>query len=188
MPKEVFIGIDQSLRSTGLAWIGDGILGWKEIPSKELRGGIRLQHIKNTVVDTIKALEDVVIAGCAMEGYSYGSIGKTFELGELGGALKVALVENCWGMITVPPSTLKKYISGNGGSEKQNMVDAINKILKTAFKIKDNNVVDALGLAIIARDFYTKATNIGRDQKMILSKLEVTKPKKVTRVRPDFSI
>jgi hypothetical protein len=55
-------------------------------------------------------------------------------------------------LIQVPPTTLKKYISGSGKATKDIMIKEIYK--NYGIDTNDNNDADAIGLAILAHEFY----------------------------------
>ena len=74
------------------------------IKPKRLRGAERLMYIEsclNAFLKKIRTKFNNLYAG--IEGYSYGSIGRTFELGELGGIIKVLLKSNNINFESIPP-------------------------------------------------------------------------------------
>jgi Holliday junction resolvasome RuvABC endonuclease subunit len=160
--KSVFLGIDQSLRSTGIFWLGDGIRGWSLIETKKLRGTERLKFIKDAVLKIITVdLAGYTIQKACMEGYAYGIRGgRVFELGELGGVLKVALTEAGLAVILiVQPTSLKKF-TGSGSAEKKDVVEFINRELGLSFTTNENDVADAAVLALIAQQLDTPTTKL----------------------------
>ena len=160
--KSVYLGVDQSLRSTGVFWLGEGITGWSKIETKKLRGIERLKYIKDVLLKIItNDLDGYIVQRVCIEGYAYGIRGgRVFELGELGGVLKIALTEVCCNSITaVPPTSLKKF-TGFGGAEKEDVVKFINKELGLSFTIKDNDICDAAVLSMIARELDETTTKL----------------------------
>lgn len=92
------------------------------------------------------------LAGAAIEGYAYSAKGAVFNLGELGGVLRLALYKRGVPTIEVPPTFLKKHMTGKGNSPK-------NLMLKEAYKryeidIDDDNDCDAFALALVAQDYF----------------------------------
>lgn len=90
--------------------------------------------------------------GAAIEGYAYSAKGAVFNLGELGGVLRLALYKRGIPTIEVPPTYLKKFMTGKGTSPK-------NLMLKEAYKtygvdIDDDNECDAFALALVAQQYF----------------------------------
>lgn len=180
----VVLGVDQSLTATGLFWLRDGKLaGYEQVDTGKLRGAERLVHIKNEILKTVDTCKPVLVA---MEGYSYGSAGKVFELGELGGVIKVALQERGIQVVVASPVQVKKFFTGNHRAEKAQMVDTANSLFGLSWELRDNNLADAAALSLIA-DAYLDPTKIQiRHQAEVLAVLrkDVTlkrKPKKRPR-------
>jgi crossover junction endodeoxyribonuclease RuvC len=150
-------GIDQSLNSTGVVIIdvssGDIILAEsielnKGKKTPKLFGAARLIHIRDEVKRFLSLGQaDFVV----LEGYSFGSRGSSiFDLGEIGGAIRVLAHDLGLPFETVPPKTLKKYIAGNGNASKEEMAEAIKSKFKLDFKTDDE--ADAFALAIMAAE------------------------------------
>ena len=59
-----------------------------------------------------------------LEGYSMGSKGKVFNIAENAGLLKYHVWKLGIPLITVPPTTNKKFFSGKGNSDKDKMEEA----------------------------------------------------------------
>ena len=104
----ILAGLDQSLTGTGICIYDttqNSILFVTSLKREgRLRGISRLLAIKERVIGEI---ERYGASNVFMEGYSYRSRGKVFELGELGGILKlslytmklpffIVLIENVW--------------------------------------------------------------------------------------------
>lgn len=88
----------------------------------------------------------------AIEGYAYNAKGLYFNLGEVGGILRIALYERSIPTVQVPPTVLKKYITGSGNANKDIIIKELYK--KFDLDINDNNAADAAGLAILAREYF----------------------------------
>jgi crossover junction endodeoxyribonuclease RuvC len=119
-----FLGIDQSLNGTGLCVLSDvgQLVTSATVTPDELRDGERLVFVKTAVASV---LADVEFA--TMEGYSYNSVGRVFELGEIGGVIKVLLVERKIPYVVVPPILLKKFATGTTHASKEAMLAAAVK-------------------------------------------------------------
>lgn len=141
-----YVGVDQSLRSTGVVVLdADGSLlhSWAIRPTG-LRGAERLLYIRRSIEPHLSPEHRA-----AMEAYSYGSTGKLFELGELGGVIKMTMLERGVPCVTVAPAALKKFLTGDSQASK----GKIGVILKERFNLcfNSDDEADAFGLARIAR-------------------------------------
>ncbi len=76
----------------------------------------RYDNISNWAMDIIKDCDYV-----AMEGYSMGSRGKTFNLGENTGLLKWKIWQADKKFQVYPPKVIKKFATGNGNANKELM-------------------------------------------------------------------
>lgn len=143
----VVLGIDQSLRHTGLVWFEDrAAVQWVQIDTDDLRGAARLSHIKNTLLDVLDVAHPAL---AVMEGYSYGSPGRVFELGELGGVIKTALYERGVQTYVASPVQVKKFATGVHTADKAAVIAAVNETLGLSWGSRDDNLADAAALALI---------------------------------------
>lgn len=156
-----YVGIDQSY--TGFALVAfspqkqdlNTNLRSFEI-AKEGSGIGRLLAIYEHVFGMLTELDDV--AHICMEGYSNASKFGREQAGELGAIVKLAIYDyfdrftDVYGDLRYPtivqPATLKKFVTGNGGAKKNNMLLAVYK--KWGFETTDDNIADAYSLARIA--------------------------------------
>ena len=80
-----------------------------------------------------------------MEGYAFGSQMANM-LGELGGMVKLSLFDVDLYPLIVPPTSLKKYVTGKGqGIPKSQMVLHVYK--KWGAEFSDDNAADSYALA-----------------------------------------
>lgn len=131
MSRNRIMGLDLSLNGTGISVVDEGLsivfshrvtlnTGTKAFP--ELYGMERANFIINVMKDIIENHQPNVVV---LEGYSYGSKGRAvFDLGELGGIVRYVLSNLNIPFYEVPPTTLKKYISGKGNADKDMMMAA----------------------------------------------------------------
>src|SRR5574337_461353 len=110
------LAIDPSLNGTGFAYQSEHGIYVGTIEPKKLRGPERLAFIRDEVSDLLDHTEATVIS---YEDYSFGSKGKTFHIGELGGILKVLAYEKGVDVLLTPPTTLKQFIAGKGNASKE---------------------------------------------------------------------
>lgn len=138
----MLLAVDQSLTSSGYAYYDENdTMRVGRIMPKTLRGVQRLQFIENAFADLMmKANADVV----AMEGYSMGSRGRVFDIGELGGVIKLCAYEMGVPILIVPPMTLKGWVTGKGNADKKKMIAAVKK--RWYDDVTSDDVADAIAL------------------------------------------
>ncbi len=148
--KSLVAGIDASLTGTAVVVLHakTGKIHYRNTYRNKLEDITRLAYIKTelcfALYDMRKNLNAVFI-----EGYGLSFRGCDFKLAELGGVIRLAVSEN----MEVPyyeiaPTTLKMFITGNGRSPKNIMLEQIFRKYKIGSEnLTDDNQVDAFGLA-----------------------------------------
>lgn len=150
-PKFLYIGIDQSYTGFGFVVLDETghchQMSLLKYPSNKY---------KNDAARLVKIYDDLLMyfgmhvsSGAeifvAMEGYAFGAKLNREKLGELGGIVKLAChLATGDGPISVPPTTLKQYVTGNGRASKEDMLAAVQKWEPL---VDNHNVADAYGLA-----------------------------------------
>lgn len=144
-----FFGVDQSLRGTGLVVLNEAgdILLQRLVQPAPLRGVERLAFIRSALQSALTTYNPW---RAALEGYSFDSTGRVFQLGELGGLVQMAFWDAQVPFITVPPASLKKFVTGSGKAEKAQMLKATLDKWHIDFQDEDD-LCDAHGLAQILR-------------------------------------
>jgi Holliday junction resolvasome RuvABC endonuclease subunit len=133
------IGLDLSLRATGVA------LPDRTSTIRAKGSGMeRLRFIRDHVVDLTADADLVVI-----EGYAYAARQQAHQIGELGGVVRYALWTNHIAYMDVPPSTLKKFATGNGSANKYAVLAAA--VRRLGYDGTDDNEADAIWLREIGR-------------------------------------
>ena len=173
-----YLGIDQSLTATGLCLLAaDGSVETLEtVDPEKRRGPSRLAFVKTRT----EALLERRVIFVAMEGYSYNSTGRVFQLGEVGGVLQLLVHEHRVPLATVAPAALKKFATGNPSAAKEDMVTAAKA---AGAKAQDDNQADAFFLAQIAHCMGTGKLPEKRSQLEVLHRLKNPKVKTVRRIR-----
>jgi Holliday junction resolvasome RuvABC endonuclease subunit len=149
------IGIDQAARNTGICVMSSTgrIVGLHSIrPPKGLDGAKRLLYIRESLATICK--DSAPIDFGVLEDYSYGSVNKKFTLGEVGGVIKITLLDAGISFLAAPPKLLKKFVTGRGNANKEDMLKAINQ--KYSLDLTDDNLADACGLADLAWTLFYK--------------------------------
>lgn len=152
-----WVGLDQSYSGFGVAKLdtdGDTQTKLWKFPPKD-SDGMRLGEIYVMLVTFFTQLQNAYDeVHIAMEGYAMGRTFNREKLGELGGIVKLAH-STVFGTdpTVVPPTSLKKFITGKGNANKKEVIAAVQSKWQT--DIKNDNVADAYGLAE-----YIKAQNV----------------------------
>lgn len=148
-----WVGLDQSYSGFGIVVIDDQEVQtslWKFPPRDS--DGSRLGDIYVNLVTLFTRLQDQYDdVHIAMEGYAMGRTFNREKLGELGGIVKLSHA-TVFGTdpVVVPPTSLKKFVTGKGTASKDAMVSAVQS--KWAKNITNNNLADAYGLAEYVKD------------------------------------
>jgi crossover junction endodeoxyribonuclease RuvC len=138
------LALDLSLTHTGWASDVAGLPAAGSIRTAQLRGVERLDLIVREVQALARGTGLV-----ALEGYSYASPNQAHQMGELGGPVRLLLYRLGIPMVVVQPSGLKKFATGKGNANKDQMLAAA--IRRYAFAGTDNNEADAWLLYWMAR-------------------------------------
>lgn len=179
----IFVGIDQALRKIGVAVLREDHVDLLHLitPPEDLRDAERLRYLEESLQYTLEPYPQ--ITGVAMEGQSYGSRGQLDQLGQVIGVVKLFLHRkyNCT-PLTVPPTTLKKFVAGDGHASKASMMQATQRYWKEL--ITQDDLCDAHGLARVAYAFHT-ATATTRHQLEAIQSLKNPK-KRRKRIKKIF--
>jgi Holliday junction resolvasome RuvABC endonuclease subunit len=143
------LGIDLSLTCPGFAVLDsedDALLVTSQ--KTHSRGPARW----NDIVQNFKTILDNHIVELAVfEGYGFNSM-RLGDLAEIGGILRFVCYKRNIPYGAVPPTTLKKFFTGDGRAEKALMMrQAFNR----GFKCANDNEADAVALACfgLSKDF-----------------------------------
>lgn len=145
--QEVVAGIDSALRNIGVCFWRPGANHHVElIRFPKLRGTNRLVAIVKHIRELVEEYRPGLVA---IEGYSYNSVGRWFDLGEVGGAIKVDLLLQEVDTLVVPPASLKQFVTDNGQASKERVMREVNNLYLDE-PVNDDNIADAVGLAHFA--------------------------------------
>lgn len=170
------LGLDLSLVHTGVALLEDGkqVLrtGIKTKPTKEKRPIDEIKRIQS-IVDSIMEIvnehnPDVVV----LEGIAFMSRNSTAlaQLAALNYMIRAELMKKGIGFLIVAPTSLKKFATGKGNAQKDEVMLAVYK--RWGVSILDNNECDGyvlaqIGLAI--KDDDRKITGVQKDVISLIS-------------------
>jgi len=156
------VGIDASLTGTGVAML-NGSLRTERIESKKT-GVLRLIEIRDRAKEIVRGADLVVI-----EGYAYAMANQAHQMGELGGVLRVMLVEAGVLWIEVNPSQVKKFATGKGNAKKEEIAVSIYKRWGREFQTNDE--ADAFVLVMIGRAYLIGMTDVTAFQAEVIKEL-----------------
>lgn len=138
MAEPIVIGLDISL--TCLGWAAAGKFGTVQPGAR--RGMERLAYIRDCVRSL---LVEVRPSTAIVEGYSFGSQGRSvFNLGEVGGVVRLLLHDRGVPYVDIPPGTLKIYATSSGAGKKGGVIAAA--AARLGYVGGDDNICDALWL------------------------------------------
>lgn len=151
----VTAGIDSALTKSAICTLAEGAFRPLLVRMPKQRGACRLDAIAGRMLAVLEGAGPY-LSLVALEGYSYGSTGKVFELGEIGGLLKVEMYRRGINYVVVPPTVLKLFVTGNGMASKEKMMASMEKEYGVVTEVDD--VADAAGLARFAYVYLTGDT------------------------------
>jgi len=111
-------------------------------------------HIRTLVRTSVKETDDLQVY---MEGISYGSVGSAAlaDLAGLNFAIRMVLIEEGVPFVIVSPNQNKKFATGNGAADKEQMIFTwlkIEKHLNDITEIKIDDLADAYFLSNYYRE------------------------------------
>jgi Holliday junction resolvasome RuvABC endonuclease subunit len=162
---DVIVGLDMSLESPGWARYDctNGAIesGFIDMKKMKLTGMERIRTLRKFVLEIVE-IPKVKVA-VFIEGYSFGSFGNSsISLGELGGVIRLTLSDKEIPYFEVPPTSLKLFVTGKGGSDKAVMLKELLK--RWGHDINQNDEGDAVALIEIGKAALglSKPTNAGQ--------------------------
>lgn len=141
--------LDLSLNRTGWAFWDSQDVKSGAIDPDGRRGAERLAFIQNSIRDRLVINGTPSQTLVLIENYAFGKANQAHQMGELGGVVRLMLYQQKYQYFVVPPTRLKKFLTGKGVAEK-------NLMLKELFKhfghdADDDNIADALVLMELGR-------------------------------------
>ena len=151
-PDPIYVGLDLSLTSTGVAIIHRGVATVRRITSKPTPKATtadtaaRLDALVADIIRSIPVSDQTLVA---IEGPSFGSTGSAAHvLGGLWWIVRHALRVEGLDVVVVAPGTVKKYATGNGNAPKDQVLAAVVRRYPDV-DVTGNDEADALVLAAI---------------------------------------
>lgn len=166
------LGVDQSYTGFGYA-TGEGTF-LKRFPLSKFEHDIhRLVEIRKwwrTIVRNYPA--DLMV----IEGYAHAAKHGREQAGELGGVVKSEAYDAGIPVLVVPPTSLKKYVTGSGNAKKNVMLQQVYKRWNEEFT--DDNKADAFALRQLGMQymFPNQWPDLIAAQRGVLEKLSKESP------------
>ena len=153
MPKKniIAIGLDLSLTGTGVVVLNDGkIVEQKLIKSRPIPDGKPIDEVKRIekiVAEIFLIVKEHSPSVAVIEGLAFMVKNATalVQLSALNYMTRAMLMANDVPFVIVAPTSLKKFITGNGAAKKDVML--IETFKRYGVTILDDNENDAYGLA-----------------------------------------
>lgn len=137
------MGLDLSITCTGVGHADTSVSAWK--PPKGITGDDRLEYFADCVGFAVRSdqVDLVVIEG--LGGVYQGEAARVIPM--LHGAVRLELKRNRVPYMLLPPASLKKFATGNGGADKTAMALAALKRLGREYHTGDECDADWLRIA-----------------------------------------
>lgn len=149
------LALDLSLNSTGIAWgyvkassKGKVEIKWlktKLVVSKKIKDQLdKIENVRRGVMRKVKKFKPKHIF---IEGQAYAAKGQaTRSIAQLHGVVMCCLRKHGFDPALIPPTTVKKVITGKGNSKKSMIMKAIYKRFR--LDIDDEDMADAAAILI----------------------------------------
>lgn len=193
--SQYFLGIDPSLNATGLAVVEKTEAGvirlvkttsvilnsTKEFP--KLFGMARVEHILEQLEEFMKTYDFEM---CAIENYAYGvqKSRSVFDLGELGGCIRLLFHRRGIRLIEIPPQTVKSRATGKGNADKEDVKAGMEKILNCTLHSHDE--ADAAGVAVLIAEMGEEAEATPASRKRKAGDAKTTPKKRNKKDSPEI--
>jgi len=163
------LGMDASLTSTGVCIYNPAtgpVIRWNTFTLKtKLKGTERLLYIRNELKNICEDIGYVFL-----EGYSFGSKGNAlYQIGELGGVIRVMLYEMGIPLLVVSPKELKQFATEKGNATKELMAAWAQKRWNVIFPTNDET--DAYALVKLGQAYLGLDTELTAVQKKVVEGL-----------------
>lgn len=137
----IYVGIDQSFTCSGIVILDEdySMLGAHTIETKVKEYSsnfFRAKHIANTLLEIIEGYSPDYKIKVGIEGLPYGARSNvTRNLAGLQYAIATALPDHVLlELEEYPPTSVKKFATGNGRAEKEDLFQALPPDVKSAFE------------------------------------------------------
>ena len=152
------LGVDPSLSGTGVALIDTEFNIKTCLLKPSIQRGMKAEG-KKRIVYYSSVFEQILLrerpSYVYIEDYAFAAHSAAYDMGELGGVYRILFQEYFEAQqvayldhfVKIAPPSLKKFVTGKGNAKKDQMLAALSEIFH--LEIKDDNIGDAVGLALI---------------------------------------
>lgn len=151
----MFCGIDPSLTGTGVIVLREDleIIEQRLISTKLKVQEYDIEHRMKYIINELEFIKQYPIYRVCIEGLSFNSKGQSAaQLFGLAYLVRMWMFDNDIPFIEVPPTVLKKFITGKGQCQKDLML--LKTYKKFGIEFSDNNLCDAYGMARYGAELY----------------------------------
>lgn len=154
------IGMDPSLNGFAVAYrLGETIVA-NRISVGSRRGVQRLAYLEERVAWLLDKVQPDFVA---YEDYAMGFRGKTnaiFNIGELGGVIKLLISRKGIDILMVPPTTMKLFITGKGGGKSSESKKRVAAAIQSQYglQFRNSDEYDAAGLLLVGEGYANPMT------------------------------
>lgn len=141
------LGLDVSTKT---GWVAIDAMGSVECGEKQFKSLKGIARVDAFLGFTVELCETYAPVTVYIEGYGYANKHSLVTLVEIGTAIRLALHSEGITPVEVAPNVLKKYATGKGNAQKDQIMLAVYK--KWGFEAETNNIADAFVLAQMAAD------------------------------------
>lgn len=113
----------------------------KAIHHKGVKGLVRVEKLRNSASNVLDEFEPTV---AFIEGYGLGNQFTMKEMVEVGTVVRLELLRRGIPWYEIPPTTLKKWLTGSGKAKKPDMKAAV--LSRFGFTSKSDDVIDGVAL------------------------------------------
>lgn len=181
----VSVGVDPGLRSPAIAVVvGGAVVRAVTLRiGSSVRGAERLSLIREKASRILQDYPEAHAA--AIEGPSLASTHREYDLGEASGVLRQLIYEIYRvESLVVPPTSLKKYATGNGGAGKDLMIQYAVRELGARIGDDEDDAADAAALAHLAHAFISSLPPSTRHAAEVLKQLRQPSIVRRRRTKP----
>mgnify|MGYP003133164986 CR=1 FL=1 len=167
----ISLGIDASVRSTGITYLSPTECKTLNIRPKKILGGERLNYIASEFIAFLENIQAPSIV--IMEGPSFYSTNKPYLMGEVYGLFKyLTYCKLNLDPVLPSPKELKKYMCSSGDATKKQM---ISKAIGLGCPVRQEDVCDSFAAALLGIDILKSTNSPGTRKSLeVISKYALT--------------
>lgn len=177
-PKSKVVGLDLSLCNTGFVVLENdkikeqGVIKSSPLGDLPIHEAERLSELVEEILETVEPETDLVV----IEGIAF-MISKTTSLVQLATInymARIGLWKRGIPFVIVSPPSLKKFVTGKGVAQKDEMM--LDTYKRWGVSLTDNNICDAYGLARIGLAILDRDDTIDSKQIEVVTLLKKQTP------------